>query len=130
MKDYFAVAAKRAIPLVLLGKIALSAGATVAAELQLVMVEQPGCHWCARWNSEIAPIYPKTPEAAAAPLVRHRLGAPLPDGIRLARPAQFTPTFVLIADGDEVGRIEGYPGADFFWSLLADLIDRAEAAPE
>ena len=38
------------------------------------------------------------------------------------------PTFILIGDeGDELGRIEGYPGEDFFWSLLeAMLIDKTE----
>jgi hypothetical protein len=37
----------------------------------------------------------------------------------------FTPTFVLVEDGTEAGRIEGYPGEDFFWPLLAKLIAQA-----
>ena len=31
------------------------------AETRLIMAEEEGCVWCARWNEEIAPIYPKTP---------------------------------------------------------------------
>jgi hypothetical protein len=86
--------------------------------VELVMVEEVGCVWCARWNAEIAEIYPKTPEGAAAPLRRIDIRGPRPDDIAFARPLTFTPTFVLVVAGEEVARIEGYPGEDFFWGLL------------
>ena len=105
----------------------LWAATPVQAAMELVMIERDGCIWCARWNEEIAPIYPKTEEAAAAPLRRIALDAPLPDDVTLARPALFTPTFVLLVDGQEASRIEGYPGADFFWALLGQMI--AESTP-
>jgi len=38
----------------------------------------------------------------------------------------FTPTFVLMQDGVEIGRIEGYPGEDFFWGLLNQMIETAQ----
>lgn len=98
-----------------------------AGELGLVMFEQNGCHWCARWNAEIGPAYPKTAEAKVAPLRRRDIHDPLPDGLHLDRPAQLTPTFVLVDDGHEVGRIEGYPGPDFFWPMLDELLARAGA---
>ncbi len=100
-----------------------------ALSMELVMIEQPGCQWCARWNAEIAPIYPKTAEAAVAPLRRIDLHAPVPDDVALVRPAVFTPTFVLIKGGAEVGRIEGYPGPDFFWGLLDVMLAKAADAP-
>ena len=81
-----------------------------------------------RWNAEIGPIYPKTPEAALAPLRRIDLRDPVPDDLTLARPVVFTPTFVLIAAGTEVNRIEGYPGPDFFWGLLDSMF--ADAGSE
>ncbi len=89
---------------------------------QLWMVEQPGCHWCERWNAEIGPAYPNSEEARRAPLRRVQLGA-LPEGIALAAPALYTPTFILVDAGRELGRIEGYPGEDFFWPLLKRLLD-------
>jgi hypothetical protein len=92
------------------------------AEMRLVMVEQPGCIYCRAWNDEISAIYPLTDEGKAAPLTRVQLRGPLPDGMQFARPAAFTPTFVLLEDGTEVGRIEGYPGEDFFWALLGEMI--------
>ncbi|WP_136645902.1 thioredoxin family protein [Tabrizicola sp. YIM 78059] len=102
--------------------LAVSAGAASAGELQLLMFEQAGCIYCAQWNAEIAPQYPLTDEGKAAPLMRLQLREPLPDGLSLVAPPVFTPTFVLVEDGIEAGRIEGYPGADFFWPLLAGLI--------
>ena len=37
-------------------------------------------------------------------------------------PVRFTPTFVLIDEEREIGRIEGYPGQEFFWGLLENLV--------
>lgn len=107
----------------------------LAAEATLLMVEEPGCMWCARWNSDIAPIYPKTAEGAAAPLRRINLNDPLPADITLDRKVNFTPTFVLLVDGTEQNRIEGYPGDEFFWFLLARMltdegIEIASKAPD
>ena len=117
-------------PLFLGCLFALGAVGSLRAEMELAMIEQPGCNWCARWNAEIAPIYPKTSEALAAPLRRLQLREPLPPDVNLARPAVFTPTFVLLVDGVEASRIEGYPGADFFWALLGEMIEKSEASTE
>lgn len=100
-----------------------------AGELQLLMFEQPGCLHCARWDAEVAPEYPLTDEGKAAPLRRLQLRDPLPDDLTLTRPVSFTPTFVLVKDDVESGRLEGYPGEDFFWPLLGALIAGASDAP-
>tara|TARA_R110002094_G_scaffold89971_19_gene92694 strand:+ start:4980 stop:5348 length:369 start_codon:yes stop_codon:yes gene_type:complete len=96
-----------------------------AADTALVMVEEKGCVWCARWNEEISHIYPKTEEGAAAPLRRIDIRAPRPDDLSFARKLTFTPTFVLMVDGKETSRIEGYPGEDFFWGLLGQMLSQA-----
>ena len=97
---------------------------------QLVMVEQRGCEWCKRWNAEIAPIYPKTAEGAFAPLRRVDLRN-MPDDLETTRRVLFTPTFLIVEDGHAKARLEGYPGADFFWPLLEALLrDHADFAPD
>lgn len=101
------------------------AGAPRLAGLAVLMIDRPGCPWCARWEAEIGEGYAGSEEGRAAPLARSDIHRPLPAGVRLARPARYTPTFVLLADGIETGRIEGYPGADFFYPLLRRLIDEA-----
>ncbi|MGA9409911.1 MAG: hypothetical protein WBV78_05640 [Roseobacter sp.] len=96
---------------------------------QLVMVEQDGCHWCARWNEELSHIYPKTEEGLRAPLRRVNL-RDLPEDITFTSRPVFTPTFVLVRDGKELGRIEGYAGDEFFWFLLGQLLDAQSPADE
>lgn len=90
------------------------------------MAEEDGCVWCARWNEEIAHIYPKTAEGRIAPLKRYDVHGPDPEDVDFARSVNFTPTFILVQDGAEVGRIEGYPGEDFFWSLLEMMFRQAD----
>ncbi len=102
---------------------------TTHAETVLLMAQEDGCFWCQRWDREIAPIYPKTAEGKQAPLRRYDIGSP-PVDVTLAQRVHFTPTFVLLVDGVEQARIEGYPGEDFFWGLLANMLQRADELPE
>ena len=110
--------------------LALLAAPAHAAEL--VVFEQKGCVWCQKFDREIAPAYDKTSEGQRAPLRRHDIAQPMPADLAFIRRERFTPVFVLIDDGREIGRIRGYPGDIFFWGLLANLIerlDRGETAP-
>jgi len=100
------------------------AGLWIAEAAELVMVEQPGCPWCARWHAEIGPVYPNTAEGRRAPLRRMLMSDVPASDIRLAQPVTVSPTFVLIENGQEIGRITGYPGPDFFWGLLSELLLR------
>jgi hypothetical protein len=106
--------------------LATMAPAGVAAA-ELVMFERRGCAYCARWHEEIGPIYPKTPESRAAPLRRVDLDQSRPDDLAHLAPVGFAPTFVLVEGEREVGRILGYPGQDFFWGLLGELLARLPA---
>lgn len=96
--------------------------ASVADAAELVMFRRDGCPWCAKWDREIGPIYPKTEFSRRAPLRQINLdrehGASIVHG-----PILYTPTFVLVEAGREVGRIEGYPGDEFFWPRLRALLD-------
>lgn len=96
------------------------AGAADAAEL--VMYRRDGCPWCAKWDREIGPIYPKTDFSKRAPLrlinLDHDRDLPITHGA-----IRYTPTFVLVENAKEVGRIEGYPGDEFFWPRLGNLLE-------
>ena len=110
--------------------VLLLAPATHAAEL--VMFEQKGCVWCQKFDREIAPAYDKTVEGKRAPLRRLDIAQSVPLDLGFIRRERFTPVFVLVDEGREIGRIRGYPGDTFFWGLLANLIerlDRGESAP-
>jgi thioredoxin-related protein len=118
------------------GSLALIAAALLAglvpavahAELRLYMFEQVGCVYCKQWNEEVGDAYDKTDEGRLAPLVRVNIREALPADLTVTTPPHFTPTFVLASDGREIGRIEGYPGEDFFWSLLGQMLALTEEA--
>ncbi|MEM9148066.1 MAG: thioredoxin family protein [Pseudomonadota bacterium] len=112
-----------------LGLIMLLGGAELArADMVLLMLDQPGCEWCEVWEDEIGGAYHLTTEGAEAPLQRVNIFRDLPDGLTLDRRVRFTPTFVLLKDGQEVGRLEGYAGEDFFYPMLNRLLVQARAA--
>ncbi|MBD3763808.1 MAG: hypothetical protein IE927_03460 [Rhodobacterales bacterium] len=104
--------------------LVFTAGAA-AAELRLVMFEQAGCVYCERWKAEVGDAYRVTAEGRAAPLMPMDIRDPVPTDISLQRRPVYTPTFVLLQDGVEIGRIEGYPGEDFFWGLLGQMLTGA-----
>lgn len=92
--------------------------------VELIMVERTGCHYCIEWKTDLGPIYPKTDEGQYAPLRMVQIKNAPPEGVEFARPVTFTPTFVLVDEGQELARIEGYPGEDFFWGLLTMLLEK------
>ncbi|WP_341704903.1 hypothetical protein [Ferrovibrio sp.] len=94
----------------------------------LVMAERADCQWCRAWHAEIGPGYPLSDEGRLAPLRRVDLDQPWPAGLPKPAGLIYTPTFVLLACGREVGRITGYPGADFFYPYMARLLDQLQAA--
>lgn len=89
---------------------------------ELIMFEEAGCMWCERWNEEIGVVYDRTSQGRIAPLRRLDAHQPLPPDLRALDRASYTPTFVLVEDGRDIGRILGYPGEHFFWGMLDNLI--------
>jgi len=90
--------------------------------VELVMLEQVLCEWCEAWNQEVGAIYSQSWEGTAAPLRRVDIHDERPADLVNLPGTRFTPTFVLMIDGKEAGRITGYPGEDFFWGLLAGIL--------
>ncbi len=111
------------------GLIALAGHAraeAVPAGLRLVMVDDPSCAYCRKWLAEVGPYYSTSRQGMRAPLVRRQQGdAGLAPFSRL----NYTPTFLLVEDGREVGRLVGYSGARQFWVDLDDLLAKVDATP-
>lgn len=101
----------------------VSAGVQAEKGLKLLMVRRDGCVYCNAWEAEIGPGYAKSPLGQRAPLVKVDLAGPYPDGLVLDRKPWLTPTFILLNDGQEMVRYEGYPGKDRFYAVLAQMID-------
>ena len=102
----------------------LTSGAASAGSLQLLVTHDAVCGDFARWQREIGPSYAATPEGRAAPLLEIQTDGPWPDGLALASRPRATPTFILVDDGREIGRIEGYGDAARFRAALSGMLQR------
>lgn len=108
-----------ALCILLVGAMLPSTGARAA---ELILFERAGCPWCVRWNREVAPIYPLSEEGKLAPLRRVDVTDGMPPDLNFVAAVRFTPTFVLVDKGREIGRLTGYMGDDAFWGMLGRLL--------
>jgi hypothetical protein len=108
----------------------LVSGVGGARAAELVMFGAGNCEWCEVWDREVGVVYVKTAEAKVAPLRRIDVFAARPADLTQIKGVRYTPTFVLVDRGREIGRIVGYPGEDFFWELLAGLIKKLPSNAE
>lgn len=114
-----------AVVLLALLTLMLPVGATLAATadpgaVRLIMVHDPSCHYCARWEAEVGVGYSKSSEGRFAPLERVLRNDPQ---IKDFAPITFTPTFIVVRGAREVGRIAGYPGRDYFYPELSAILE-------
>ncbi len=128
-QSLLSAAMQHAFPLLVAVSAVLGTVSGAAAqELRLLMVEQAGCYYCRVFNRDIAPAYKVAPEGIAAPLEHMQLRGPLPEGVTLTSQPFVTPTFILIGpDGAEIERLTGFPGEDFFWAYIGDIISTAQS---
>ncbi len=104
--------------------VALTFSSRAVPAAELVMFESPTCEWCMIWDEEVGVVYGKTSESRVVPLRRVDYHDPRPPELQHLRQIIYTPTFVLMDKGREVGRIIGYPGESHFWGLLQGLISK------
>jgi thioredoxin-related protein len=88
---------------------------------QLVMITSSHCPWCEAFEDDVGKGYDRTEEALVYPLRRHDFYQKMPDDLAHLTPATMTPTFIIMRDGSEIGRIIGYPGAELFWWRLSEF---------
>ena len=88
---------------------------------QLVMITSSHCPWCEAFEDDVGKGYDRTEEALIYPLRRHDFYEEMPNDLVHLTPATMTPTFIVMRDGMEVGRIVGYPGAELFWWRISEF---------
>jgi hypothetical protein len=106
----------------LLAGLALPGAARAQPAASLVLLERQDCPWCRRWWREVGPAWDYSDLGARAPLRRVDVTQPIPEDLGFLRNTRFTPTFVLVAEGRELGRMIGYQGDLFFWQQAEILL--------
>jgi hypothetical protein len=117
---------RRAVLVGTLTAMAQPAAAATPSDLALVMVDDPNCRYCRAFDADIGGGYARTAQGRIAPLARiQRKSVQL----KSYNPVIYTPTFLLVRGGQELGRITGYPGPDYFYAELDTLLNAAGYAP-
>ena len=93
--------------------------------LQLLVAYDNSCGEYSRWQQEIGPGYGASAEGRAAPLLAVNMEGPWPDGLVLGNRPRLSPTFVLVRNGLEIARMEGYRDPADFNARLGQMLQAA-----
>jgi len=107
----------------MLALASLFAPAAVAAEL--VFVEVKSCIYCMRFNKQVAPTYQASEIGKRIPLRRVNLQQRWPADLSEVDRPPYTPVFILVENGREIGRFNGYVGARQFDTNLKRLLRKS-----
>lgn len=103
---------------------------------ELLFFHDAHCGACLSFEKDVGSIYHKTQEATIAPLQRiefYREDGEISDASNMTglnTPVQWTPSFVLMDNGREIGRIAGYQSAELFWMALNQILGQLPQEPK
>lgn len=98
--------------------------AAVALSAELVFVEIRSCVHCIRFNKQMAGPYQASETGQKVPLRRVDLMQRWPADLKAVDRPPYTPVFILVEDGKELGRFNGYVNARQFNRELKRLMDK------
>lgn len=116
------------VPMLAGGRAEAASAQEVNQGIRLMMLDRKGCIYCQAWKQEIGGGYDTSKPGKAAPLAIIDIDGPWPDGLAIGRRPYLTPSFILLQNGRELDRIEGYPGPDHFYPVLQEMMTRAGVA--
>lgn len=120
---------------VFLGLLAVDQQSRAASDLlsaargrtvELLVFEHRDCVYCRVFRADTLPRYRESENAAKAPIRFVSIEHADTTTLKLNGAIQMVPTFVLMQDGQEVGRIAGYWAPDNFFKMLSNLMLRTD----
>ncbi len=96
-----------------------------ASNLELIVMEAPGCTYCDIFRRDVLPSYQASERAKDVPIRFLDINDASPEELGLNSPVDIVPTFVVLKDHKEVGRIPGYVGPEYFFHSINHLISSA-----
>jgi thioredoxin-related protein len=108
------------------GHAGLDVEATLpASNLELVVMEAPGCTYCELFRRDVLPSYQASERAKEMPIRFLDINDTTPEALGLDSDIDIVPTFVVLKNHKEIGRIPGYMGPEFFFHSINHLISSA-----
>ena len=113
-----AIASPSAVPAA--GNIETSALAP--SRLEIVVIEEPNCLYCSLFRRDLFPAYAGSPRAREVPMRFLDTRELATSRLSLKSPISVVPTILVLADGEEIGRIPGYATREIFFSSINALL--------
>ena len=95
------------------------------SNLQLVVLEAPGCTYCDIFRRDVLPSYEASQQAKDMPVRFIDVNDLTKTQIELQSQIDILPTFVIVKDNVEIGRIPGYMGPEDFFHSINYLLSSA-----
>lgn len=100
----------------------VDAPAAGSATMELVVMEAPGCTYCTLFRRDVLPSYENSERAKDVPIRFVDINDEAADALGLDGPVDVVPTFVVLKNNKEVGRIPGYTGPEIFFHTINYLL--------
>ena len=89
-----------------------------APRTEVVVFEIGGCKYCTAFRDNLGARYLASTTNRAAPMRFVDVGRLDPQSFQLSADINTVPTIVVLQDGREVDRVEGYPLADLLFGMV------------
>jgi thioredoxin-related protein len=90
--------------------------------LEIVVVEEPNCLYCALFRRDLYPAYAASPRSREVPMRFISVAELSASRLSLTQSVNVVPTILVLADGTEIGRIPGYATTEIFFSAINALL--------
>jgi len=91
---------------------------------EVVVFETSNCLLCRLFRRDVAPRYARSRRHRMAPLRYIDVNPRRPPHPGLSEPLAMLPTAVIMKDGAEIARIEGYTGPELFFQMMSRTFSR------
>lgn len=100
----------------------LSSNPPSAPSAELIVIEVGGCIYCRVFRRDILPAYLASPHSRNVPIRFVDYNDPGASGLPVSGPVKIVPTFIMIKDDREIGRIPGYIGRTEFFRAVTHML--------
>ena len=94
----------------------------ISSDLEIVVVEAPGCIYCHLFRRDVWPSYETSQRAKSVPMRFADLNSDDLEQLDLTGPIESVPTALIVRHGAEIGRIPGYVGPESFFHSIDRML--------
>ena len=97
-----------------------------AVRLEVLVFESESCIYCRIFRRDVLPQYLQSKRAKMAPIKFIDVKRVDPKKLGIVAPLTMLPTFVIMREGRERGRINGYLGPEPFFHMVSQILRTAQ----